>query len=111
MAVRTNGHKVKGVDVKTVQTRLGHANASITLGWYAHAIPENDHEAAQMLGNLLNKKAPKTQIEAYPQVDAQMSPNMSPISDVSEVSANFPERMSPKCPRNEGFKIIKKQAS
>ena len=100
-----------GVDVKTVQTRLGHANASITLGWYAHAIPENDHEAAQMLGNLLNKKAPKTQVEAYPQVDAQMSPNMSPISDESEVSANFPERMSPKCPRNEGFKIIKKQAS
>lgn len=38
-----------GVDVKTVQTRLGHANASITLGWYAHAIPEKDHEAADLL--------------------------------------------------------------
>ena len=38
------------IDVKTVQTRLGHANPSITLSWYAHAIPENDHEAAQMLG-------------------------------------------------------------
>ena len=41
-----------GVDVKTVQTRLGHANPSITLGWYAHAIPENDRAAADMLGNL-----------------------------------------------------------
>lgn len=45
-----------GVDVKTVQTRLGHASASITLGWYAHAIPQNDHAAATMLGNLLNSK-------------------------------------------------------
>ena len=26
------------------------------IGRSAHAIPENDHEAAQMLGNLLNKK-------------------------------------------------------
>ncbi|MGN0059609.1 MAG: tyrosine-type recombinase/integrase [Coriobacteriales bacterium] len=32
-----------GADVKTVQTRLGHANASITPGRYAHAIPEKDH--------------------------------------------------------------------
>ena len=44
-----------GVDIKTVQTRLGHANPSITLSWYAHAIPENDHEAAQLLGNILNQ--------------------------------------------------------
>lgn len=45
------------VDVKTVQTHLGHANPSITLSWYAHAIPENDHEAAAMLGNLFNGQA------------------------------------------------------
>ena len=43
-----------GVDVKTVQTRLGHANPSITRGWYAHAIPENDHEAADIFGNLFS---------------------------------------------------------
>ncbi|WP_417118871.1 tyrosine-type recombinase/integrase [Olsenella phocaeensis] len=43
-----------GVDVKTVQTRLGHASPSITLGWYAHAIPQNDQAAAQMLGNLFS---------------------------------------------------------
>ncbi len=41
-----------GVDVKTVQARLGHANASVTLNWYAHAVPENDVEAAAMVGSL-----------------------------------------------------------
>lgn len=50
-----------GVDVKTVQTRLCHANPSITLGWYAHAIPENGHKVAQKLGALLT--APKQQAE------------------------------------------------
>lgn len=43
------------VDIKTVQTRLGHANPSITLSWYAHAIPENDHQATEMLGGILNQ--------------------------------------------------------
>lgn len=41
-----------GVDVKTVQTRLGHSNASLTLNWYAHAIPENDEKAAKLIGEL-----------------------------------------------------------
>lgn len=45
----------QGVDVKTVQNRLGHANASITLNWYAHAVPENDRAAADMLGKLLDE--------------------------------------------------------
>ena len=44
-----------GVDVKTVQTRLGHANASITLNWYAHSVPENDRKAAQIIGDLFGK--------------------------------------------------------
>ena len=42
----------QGVDVKTVQTRMGHSNASLTLNWYAHAIPQNDRQAADMLGEL-----------------------------------------------------------
>lgn len=42
-----------GVDVKTVQERMGHANANITLDWYAHAVPENDKRAAEMLGSLV----------------------------------------------------------
>lgn len=45
-----------GVDVKTVQTRMGHANARITLDWYAHAVPENDAKAADLMGNLLAKQ-------------------------------------------------------
>lgn len=43
-----------GVDVKTVQARLGHANASITLNWYAHALPENDEAAAKLIGGLFS---------------------------------------------------------
>ncbi len=48
-----------GVDVKTVQTRLGHSSGSVTLDWYAHAIPENDAAAADLIGGLT---APKTRI-------------------------------------------------
>lgn len=65
-----------GVDVKTVQTRLGHASASITLGWYAHAIPENDHEAARKLGALL--AAPKEQVEEEEKPFANVSDGISP---------------------------------
>lgn len=42
-----------GADVKTVQARLGHSNASVTLNWYAHAIPGNDRAAAESIANLL----------------------------------------------------------
>jgi len=51
------------VDVKTVQTRLGHASPAITLAWYAHAIPGNDHEAAQMLGSLFAGDKVETQTQ------------------------------------------------
>lgn len=46
-----------GVDVKTVQERLGHADASITLNTYAHALPEKDRKAADLIGDLLNRPA------------------------------------------------------
>ena len=42
----------KGTDLKTVQDRMGHANGAITLNWYAHAVPENDAKAAQLVGDL-----------------------------------------------------------
>ncbi|MEF9877688.1 MAG: tyrosine-type recombinase/integrase, partial [Gordonibacter sp.] len=51
-----------GVDVKAVQTRLGHSNASLTLNWYAHAIPENDEKAAQLVGELFARKPEKPRI-------------------------------------------------
>ena len=40
-----------GTDLKTVQDRMGHANGAITLNWYAHAVPENDAKAAQLVGD------------------------------------------------------------
>lgn len=51
-----------GADVKTVQTRLGHADASITLNWYAHAIPGNDEQAANLIAAVMEhpEKAAKT---------------------------------------------------
>lgn len=51
-----------GVDVKTVQERLGHASASITLDWYAHALPENDQRAADLVGELFATAPEKPKI-------------------------------------------------
>lgn len=42
-----------GVDVKTVQHRLGHASSSLTLDQYAHAIPANDADAADLMGAIM----------------------------------------------------------
>lgn len=41
-----------GVDIKTVQTRLGHATSKVTLDMYAHALPANDREAAELMGSI-----------------------------------------------------------
>lgn len=43
-----------GADIKTVQNRLGHSSASLTMDIYAHAIEQNDREAANTIGNLLS---------------------------------------------------------
>lgn len=43
-----------GIDVKTVQARLGHSMASTTLNIYAHAIPSRDSLAAEKMASLLN---------------------------------------------------------
>lgn len=45
-----------GMDVKTVQSRLGHASASLTLDLYAHALPERDREAANVMARLATEK-------------------------------------------------------
>lgn len=44
-----------GIDVKTVQTRLGHATSSVTLDFYAHAVPENDRKAAGVIAGILRE--------------------------------------------------------
>ena len=51
-----------GVDVKTVQSRLGHSDASLTLNQYAHAIPDNDEKAAQLVGELFARRQNSTPI-------------------------------------------------
>lgn len=42
-----------GADVKTVQHRLGHSTASLTMDIYAHALEKNDRDAADAVGNML----------------------------------------------------------
>lgn len=44
-------------DIKTVQNRLGHAEASTTMNIYAHALQETDRKAASLLENALTKQA------------------------------------------------------
>ena len=41
-----------GIDPKTVQTRLGHADISMTMNIYAHCTPNMDRNAAQKLDDL-----------------------------------------------------------
>ncbi|MGH9027637.1 MAG: tyrosine-type recombinase/integrase [Acidimicrobiia bacterium] len=43
-----------GQDVRTVAGRLGHADASVTLGTYAHFLAVADRRAAELLGQLLD---------------------------------------------------------
>lgn len=44
-------------DIKTIQSRLGHAEASTTMNIYAHALQESDQKAAAALENILVKQA------------------------------------------------------
>lgn len=44
----------QGADIKTVQNRLGHSSASLTMNIYAHAIEQNDRDAADTIGGLLD---------------------------------------------------------
>ena len=41
---------VAGVDVKTAQRRLGHANVTMTFQVYARATAEADRNAAEVVG-------------------------------------------------------------
>lgn len=48
-----------GADMKTVQARLGHSDASLTLRTYSHAIPANDKAAAETFSSLLTSEIEK----------------------------------------------------
>lgn len=41
-----------GIPIKSVSSRLGHADASTTLNVYAHALESTDREAADLVGNM-----------------------------------------------------------
>lgn len=45
------------LDIKTVSTRMGHAQTSTTLNIYTHAFQEGDRKAAAALENILQKHA------------------------------------------------------
>lgn len=47
----------QSVDIKIVQNRLGHSQASTTMDIYSHALQKMDEKAADVLDNLLDKKA------------------------------------------------------
>jgi integrase len=49
-----------GIPIRTVSGRLGHANASTTLGVYAHFVQDSDREAADALGAVLTNAKKET---------------------------------------------------
>lgn len=53
-----------GIDVKTVRARLGHANASLTLNTYSHALPARDEAAANVIASLYSAHSEPVLIEA-----------------------------------------------
>lgn len=61
-------HIGSGADIKTVQHRLGHSSASLTMNIYAHAIKENDELAAQAIGSILT--SPEEAVRVQQAADA-----------------------------------------
>jgi integrase len=47
-----------GVDIRTVAGRLGHADPSVTLRVYSHALEERDRAAADIMGRVLSVSPP-----------------------------------------------------
>ena len=45
-----------GTDMKTVQVRMGHSSAAFTMDRYAHAVPEKDDQAADLMGGIMSGK-------------------------------------------------------
>lgn len=48
----------QGMDIVTIQNRLGHEKASTTLDLYAHLLPQKDREAAEIVGALMGQNKP-----------------------------------------------------
>jgi hypothetical protein len=92
-----------GTDIKTVQHRLGHSTASLTMNIYAHAIAQNDRGAAEAISGILHKKTTgeaneetegleafahdqpmeqKKSLDTYPQVEAFFINERQRLSDI-----------------------------
>jgi len=53
----------EGIDVKTAQTRLGHADPRTTLAIYARAVPESDRAAAAALGRAFFQRTQRSRTD------------------------------------------------
>ena len=62
----TNPRQPTGLSRPTALPKLGHAKASITMDFYAHAVPENDQKAAQIIGELPQRKPKQAKIIPMP---------------------------------------------
>ncbi|MDR1185023.1 MAG: tyrosine-type recombinase/integrase [Coriobacteriales bacterium] len=49
-----------GADIKTIQHRLGHETASITIDLYSHCMNGMDAQAAETIGTILNTPTPES---------------------------------------------------
>jgi integrase len=49
----------RGTPLKTVSARLGHSNATVTLNTYAHVMSGDDEQAADLVGDFLQKQIAK----------------------------------------------------
>ena len=58
-----------GVDIRTVAQRHGHAQPTMTLNRYAHALPERDRQAATVLGDTFTSTR-RSQTNARPELSA-----------------------------------------
>jgi integrase len=52
--VATNLGGAAGTPIATISARLGHRDKATTLNVYQHALPAQDHQAAELLGSLLD---------------------------------------------------------
>ena len=77
-----------GADIKTVQQRLGHSSASLTMDIYAHFIAQNDRVAANTIGGILAEALEKPEKTAKPTLsDADRAAIAQRMADGSSLEA------------------------
>ena len=75
-------------DIKTVQQRLGHSSASLTMDVYAHFIAQNDRAAANTIGGILGDAVDKPKESEHPVLsDADKAAIARRIADGASLEA------------------------